>query len=41
VINGADIFTPASIEYDRKRGRILIPLLKANQLRIETWPAQP
>lgn len=41
VINGADILTPASIEYDRKRGRILIPLLKANQLRIETWPAQP
>jgi hypothetical protein len=39
VINGADILTPASIEYDRKRGRILIPLLKANQLRIETWPA--
>jgi sugar lactone lactonase YvrE len=38
VVNGADIITPASIEYDRKRQRILIPLLKASQLRIESWP---
>ncbi|HET9621545.1 MAG TPA: SMP-30/gluconolactonase/LRE family protein [Kofleriaceae bacterium] len=38
VVNGADILTPASIEYDRARGRVIIPLLKANQLRIETWP---
>jgi sugar lactone lactonase YvrE len=41
VVNGADILTPASIEYDQRRGRILIPLLKADQLRIETWPAPP
>jgi hypothetical protein len=41
VVNGADILTPASIEYDRARGRMLIPLLKADQLRIETWPPPP
>jgi streptogramin lyase len=41
VVNGADILTPASIEYDRARGRMIIPLLKADELRIETWPAPP
>jgi hypothetical protein len=41
VVNGDDILTPASIEYDRTRGRMIIPLLKASQLRIETWPAAP
>lgn len=41
IINGAEVLTPASIEYDRKRGRMIIPLLKANQLRIETWPPPP
>jgi hypothetical protein len=41
VVNGDDIITPASIEYDHIRGRMIIPLLKASQLRIETWPPSP
>lgn len=38
IMHGADLVGPASIDYDRTRQRLLVPFVKAGQLRFEPYP---